>query len=243
MPDIAVIGTTPDAARLLGMLQSSGLAVASAEDATAAVSSCAVAFEVSADADVAAKRMRLAELERVLPAAAVIATSVDLTSVTQLAEQAVVPSRLVGVHWVRRGGGDGIFELVSVESAARDALERVSSTFAEAGLDTIEVKDRPGLLLDALHLPFLNQAIQSLDDGLATAQDLDLSAELGLGHAVGALSTVDRWGLAAYAERAAALFDETGDTHFAPPPMVRRVLEASADLSRIPPLNEGASPA
>ncbi len=239
MHDIGVVGTDEMAAELADQLAAHGRKVVTAAGPGPSLAGCDFVFELSDDTGRQAKRSMLEALSGAISPTAVIAVAVDRTSVTDLSAGLDVANRIVGMHWVRRAGGGGVVELVRVEHGAGEPLAAVRAVLDELEIDTIEVNDRPGLLLDTLHLPLLNQAIQALDDGLATAEDLDLAAELGLGHAVGPLAAVDRWGLGSYAERASALFEETGDAWFAPPPVLRRLLQTARTGAPSPALNEG----
>lgn len=88
--------------------------------------------------------------------------------------------------------------------AARDVLEGVE-------LVTAVVNDFPGRIVDRLLRPYLNAALQALDEQLATADDLDLTVRLGLGYPVGPIELVESSGLAAHYDVSQALYAACGD--------------------------------
>jgi 3-hydroxybutyryl-CoA dehydrogenase len=100
------------------------------------------------------------------------------------------------------------------------------------------VKDRPGFLIQRLFLPYLNQAVQALDDGIASAQDIDASVELGLGYPVGPLRLLDDLGLSRHAAATATLCLDLADRHFAPPPLLSRRAGLGCD-GRLSPMPGG----
>jgi 3-hydroxybutyryl-CoA dehydrogenase len=75
-------------------------------------------------------------------------------------------------------------------------------------------------------MPYLNQVAQAYDDGLATAEDMDAALEGGLGYPMGGLKLLDLIGLDIHLHATSAAYEQTRDTHFAPPPILGRMVEA-----------------
>jgi 3-hydroxybutyryl-CoA dehydrogenase len=94
----------------------------------------------------------------------------------------------------------------------------------QIGKSPVEVKDRPGFLVDRLLMPYLNDVVQEYDDELATAEDIDLAIKLGLGYKVGPLELLDSIGIDVHLERTSAAFEATSDPQFAPPPLLRQMV-------------------
>ncbi len=83
------------------------------------------------------------------------------------------------------------------------------------------VKDRPGFLVNRLLMPYLNDVVQEYDDGLATAEDIDVAIELGLGYRLGPLELLDLIGLDVHLHATESAYAATLDPQFAPPPLLR----------------------
>jgi 3-hydroxybutyryl-CoA dehydrogenase len=136
--------------------------------------------------------------------------------------------------------GTALAEIVPAEQSAPGNVERLSDLLKAFGLAVIVVKDRPGFLIQRLFLPYLNQAVQALDDGVASTADIDSSAELGLGYPAGPLRLLDDLGLARHAAVTAALCADLADQHFSPPPLLSRRAALGGD-GRLSPVTADES--
>jgi 3-hydroxybutyryl-CoA dehydrogenase len=177
--------------------------------------------------DLEASRGVLARVAASVAADLPIVTATTLLSVTDLATAVPNPARVAGLHVFTAGPGRRTVEVVPALQTADALVDRLVAL-----VDSIEdkvavvVKDRPGFLLDALFRPYLNDVIQELDDGLATAEDIDVALQLGLGYRVGPFALLDRMGLDAHLRTTRAIFDATGDRRFAPPPLLHQMVAA-----------------
>jgi 3-hydroxybutyryl-CoA dehydrogenase len=161
-----------------------------------------------------------------LSADAVLATSDPLRSVTEAGATVADPGRLAGLHLVDLGQPGGLAEVVLGLRTRQQAADTLAAFAGSLGRQVVEVRDRPGLLVNRLLVPYLNDVIQAYDDGLASARDIDLALELGLGYPTGPLTLLDRLGLDAYQQTASALSEATGDIRYAPPPLLTRMVQA-----------------
>jgi 3-hydroxybutyryl-CoA dehydrogenase len=156
----------------------------------------------------------------------VITTNTSALSVTDLAAAVSHPHRFAGLHFFNPAP---VMRLVEVVRALQtdDATVAALLGFAEAiGKVAVEVKDRPGFLVNRLLLPYLNDVVQAYDDGLASARDVDVAIELGLGHPRGPLALLDLIGLDVHEHATAAAYADTLDPQFAPPPLLSRMVTA-----------------
>jgi len=110
----------------------------------------------------------------------------------------------------------GLVELVRQPATAPTALEAATSFFTAAGLEVALCGDFSGRIIDRLVRPYYNAALRRLDEGLASADDLDLTLRLGLGYPVGPIALLERSGLAAHFDVTQALYEATGDPAYAP---------------------------
>ncbi len=88
----------------------------------------------------------------------------------------------------------------------------------------------PAVLVRRLMVPGMLEAVRMLEAGVASAEDIDRAARLGLNLPAGQLEMADGMGLAALMEAATALYEETGDPKFFPPPLLRRLAAAGMRL-------------
>jgi len=127
-----------------------------------------------------------------------------------------------------RNGSDPpspLVELVRQPQTKHSAIDAAKSVFSGAGLTVVVCADFAGRIVDALVRPKYNAALRLLDEGLASAADIDLTCRLGLGYPDGPIERVVRGGLAHHHEISRALFEIYGTPGYAP---ARRAAVAAA---------------
>ncbi|MEQ8586052.1 MAG: 3-hydroxyacyl-CoA dehydrogenase family protein [Thalassobaculaceae bacterium] len=127
-------------------------------------------------------------------------------------------SNTVGFARFRVGDGapSDLVELVRQPHTDAAALEAARMAFEGAGLQVSECFDFAGRILDRLIRPYYNEALAKLDEGLATADDMDLTVKLGLGYPEGPIELLERTGLHHHHDVTQALFEVYGSKHYAP---------------------------
>lgn len=109
-----------------------------------------------------------------------------------------------------------LIELVRQPCTAQTAIDAACSLFEQHGLKVALCGDFAGRILDRLLRPYYNAALRRLDEGLASAVDLDTTLKLGLGYPEGPIELLERTGLAHHHDVTQALFDAYGDAAYAP---------------------------
>ncbi|MGH7090718.1 MAG: 3-hydroxyacyl-CoA dehydrogenase family protein, partial [Stellaceae bacterium] len=109
-----------------------------------------------------------------------------------------------------------LVELVRQDATAREAIEAARTFIGASGLEVALCRDFPGRIIDRLIRPYFNSVLQRLDEGLATAADLDLTVRLGLGYPVGPVTLLGRSGLAQHFDISQALFEAYGERALVP---------------------------
>lgn len=118
-----------------------------------------------------------------------------------------------------RNGDDppsALVELVVQPRTQPAALAAARAVFEGAGLQVAVSADRPGRIVDRLVCPFYNAALRFLDEGLAGADEMDLTCRLGLGYPDGPIERVERGGLARHFDRSQVLFEAFGTEAYVP---------------------------
>jgi 3-hydroxybutyryl-CoA dehydrogenase len=110
----------------------------------------------------------------------------------------------------------GLVELVRQPRTAEAALAAARSVFENAGLKVAVCGDFAGRIIDRLVRPYYNAALRRLDEGLASAHDLDTTLKLGLGYPEGPIELLERTGLAEHCALTQALYEAYGDPAYAP---------------------------
>jgi 3-hydroxybutyryl-CoA dehydrogenase len=109
-----------------------------------------------------------------------------------------------------------LVELVRQPRTDPAALAAAKKVFEDAGLTVAVCNDFPGRIVDRLIRPYLNAALRRLDEGLASAEDMDTTLRLGLGYPEGPIALLERTGLAAHFDVTQALYEALGDAAYAP---------------------------
>ncbi len=180
-----------------------------------------------------ARQALLSDLSAALADDVVLAPVVESVGVGEHAATSTRPGRVVGVHLSFAAPTPQLFEVVAGIDTEPEAVERCTAALRALDFDVIPAPDRPGFLVDALLRPYLNQVIQALDDGIASAEDIDTAVELGLGYPIGPLTVLDRLGLDHHLAVTTAMHDETQDPHDAPPPLLRRMVTVGRTGERV----------
>ncbi len=127
-------------------------------------------------------------------------------------------SNALGFARFRLGETDAsnLVELVRQPRTSAAALAAARQVFEAAGLQVAVCGDFAGRIIDRLVRPYYNAALRRLDEGLASADDLDTTLKLGLGYPEGPISLLERTGLAHHFDVTQALFEAYGESAYAP---------------------------
>lgn len=127
-------------------------------------------------------------------------------------------SNVLGFARFRMGGAapTKLVELVKQANTAAPAIAAAKQVLEAAGLVVAVCGDFPGRIVDRLIRPYLNAALRRLDEGLASADDMDTTLRLGLGYPEGPIALLQRTGLAAHFDVSQALYEALGDAAYAP---------------------------
>jgi len=186
---------------------------------------CQVVVEAIVE-NLAAKQEAMRALSDVLEPDALVATNTSCLSVTEIASSYRHPERVVGLHFFNPAQVMKLVEVVRAVETTDEAFELAYEFARGIGKEPIRTKDSPGFLVNRLLIPYMNQVMQAYDDGLSSRDELDAAVELGLGYPMGPLKLGDLVGLDVALHAAEALYADTRQEEFAPPPLLRRMVKA-----------------
>ena len=177
--------------------------------------------------DEQAKRDVFAVLDKVVADPdAILATNTSSLSIARLAQATHRSGRVLGIHFFNPVPVLPLVELVPSVLTDPETTERTSRfVTATLGKTVIEAPDRAGFVINALLFPYLLSAIRMVDTGLATAETIDQGMQLGCSHPLGPLRLADLIGLDTTVAIAQAMYDETKEPLYAPPPLLLRMVE------------------
>jgi len=173
-----------------------------------------------------AKKDIFSILEETCSFETIFGTNTSSLSIIDLAAATKRPEKFVGIHFMNPAPLMKLVEIVR-SLATSDETVGVSKAFAESlGKTVIIAKDRPGFIVNYLQYPFRLNAIRMLESGMASKEDIDAAATLGLGHPMGPLALQDLVGLDVTYAGAMTVYQQTGDPLFFPPLLMRKMIEA-----------------
>ncbi len=182
---------------------------------------CSLFLEATVES-VEAKHAVLQRVEAHLRADALMATTTSSLSITELAGALQDPERFLGLHFFNPVARMKLVEVVAGVRTTEDTVER-GRHFAEGiGKRPLRLPDRAGFLVNRLLIPYLNQAARLVENGVATAEDVDRAMTLGAGHPLGPLGLIDLIGADVCQAIGASLFEEFRQPSQMPPPELRR---------------------
>lgn len=173
-----------------------------------------------------AKQELYQALGRCLAPDALVLTSALATSATRAASWLPNPDRVVGFGILPPIPDRGIIELAPAIQTAESALIQAELFWHGLGQETIVVNDGPGLVRARAVCCLMNEAINLLLEGVATAEEIDKALGQGAGFSLGPLAWADLIGLDAVLGILTGLFEEWGDDRYRPSPLLRRMVQA-----------------
>jgi 3-hydroxybutyryl-CoA dehydrogenase len=204
-------------------------AVLEATADTAGLAGCELVIEAVPE-ERALKVDALARAERATDAGTVLATNTSSISIADLAAALERPGRFLGMHFFNPVPASQLVEIVTGPATETALVDRARGWIEALGKTPIVVRDTPGFASSRLGVALGLEAIRMLEDGVASAADIDAAMELGYRHPVGPLRTTDLVGLDVRLGIAEELQAKLGD-RFAPPELLRRLV-AEGHLGR-----------
>ena len=172
-----------------------------------------------------------AELERLAPSHAMLATNTSGLPISEIAQSTGCPERVIGMHFFNPVPLMGLLELVRHDTVSEETIAAAQSIGSAMGKTTIVVRDVPGFATSRLGVVLGNEAIRMLADGVASASDIDTAMRLGYRHPMGPLELSDLVGLDVRRDILNNLADAFGDESYRPHPMLDQLVEAG-DLGK-----------
>lgn len=165
-------------------------------------------------------------LGEVAPAGALLATNTSSLSVTEIAASVRQPERFCGLHFFNPVPLLPLVEVVRAQRTADDTVERAVRFAETLGKTPIRCDDKPGFIVNRLLIPYLNDAVFALAEGVGSAEDIDTAMKLGANMPIGPLALIDLVGLDVALAAGESLYAEFQDPKFRVPPLLRQLVRA-----------------
>ncbi len=170
------------------------------------------------------KRAIFGRLSELAPAGAVLASNTSSLSVAKIAESVADPSRVCGMHFFNPVHILALCEVIRADATSEATIDRARGVAEAMGKTPIIVKDSPGFASSRLGVTLGLEAIRMVEEGVASAEDIDTAMTLGYKHPMGPLRLGDLVGLDVRLAIAEYLHAELGDERFRPPELLRTMV-------------------
>ncbi len=172
------------------------------------------------------KKKIFAEVDKVCPKHAILASNTSCLSIIDMAMVTSRPDKVLGLHFMNPVPLMKLLEIVRTIATGQETFEAGKEFGKSVGKTIVVAKDTPGFIVNYLLMPYLINAVNMLDAGVATKEDIDAAINLGLGHPMGPFILADLIGIDTILFVIDAIYQEFRDPKFVAPPLLRKMVTA-----------------
>lgn len=174
----------------------------------------------------AAKETVFQSLGEVCPEHTILASNTSSISITKLARASGRPGKFIGMHFMNPVPLMKLVEVIRGLDTTDETHAAVTAVAEQVGKTAIECNDYPGFVSNRVLMPMINEAIQTLYEGVATPEAIDGIMKLGMNHPMGPLTLADLIGLDTCLAIMQVLHEGFGDSKYRPSPLLVKKVEA-----------------
>jgi len=180
----------------------------------------------AASEDTTLKLNLFRSLDKIAPAHAILASNTSSISITKIAAATARPSQVIGMHFMNPVPVMSLVEIIPGIATSPETLETTKAVAARMGKTTTTSRDVPGFIANRILLPYINEAIQALYEGIGTVEDIDTTMKLGTNVPMGPLTLADFIGLDTCLAIMRVLHSQLGDSKYRPSPLLVQYVDA-----------------
>lgn len=175
-----------------------------------------------------AKKSVFAELDQIVPEGVILATNTSSMSITEIAGATKRSERVAGLHFFNPAQLMKLVEVVRGYNTSDETVEELKAFAKSLRKEPVVVnKDVPGFIVNRIMIPQFIEAIRLLEEGVATAEDIDKAVKLGLNYPMGPFELQDYAGVDIGYYVMEYMKNEFNDTRFAPPMLLKQMMRAN----------------
>ena len=191
----------------------------------AALSGAQLVIEAATE-NVALKYRIFESLSEVAAPGAILASNTSSISITAIAAHTDRPEAVVGMHFMNPVPVMKLVELIRGLATTDETYEAVEAVAKHMGKTTVLGRDMPGFIVNRVLMPYINEAVQALYEGIGSVEDIDIAMKLGTNVPMGPLTLADFIGLDTCLAIMEVLHSGMGESKYRPCPLLRKYVEA-----------------